>query len=434
MTFLSRIISGLKFGRATRSRISRVSPRPRLHLESLEDRCVPAAGLTLVQPISASPAGPPAPAQQAPKAPKAPKAPPPSSGGSNYYPIDPGNPLTSVAFNESDVLVGSRMDAAKGTFEVWYSDEHALALGVRQVNVITAGGTATTNYPVSPLTPSMWAHQPAVGTTATAGDQAGTDASGRPIAPSLYVTDITDNPNSRSGDWQYGGTAIAPSDVFGTWKAFTRTVDRTTSQTTVTADADPARNGWNLGAGSDAPPAGATAGGYGAEIRWNLSDLSLIQGHNYRFYVIVHDGDQNKTGGDAGQAVFTTGPVTVPGTQPASLAGFVFDGTTGSPIAGVTLNLSELINGQMVAVASTTTAADGSYSFTNLQPGTYVVTQTPPLLSGYFESTSAHVGTVNGLADGSVGGTSDVLTMIVLASGAKGIDYDFTDSFFAPNS
>jgi hypothetical protein len=42
--------------------------------------------------------------------------------------------------------------------------------------------------------------------------------------------------------------------------------------------------------------------GYGAEIRWDISSLNLIPGHSYRVYFMVHDGDQNKTGGDSGQA------------------------------------------------------------------------------------------------------------------------------------
>ena len=50
-----------------------------------------------------------------------------------------------------------------------------------------------------------------------------------------------------------------------------------------------------------------TSLGYGAEVRWNVNSLRLngqplISGHTYRLQFIVHDGDQNKTGGDVGQA------------------------------------------------------------------------------------------------------------------------------------
>src|SRR5438477_11561720 len=185
------------------------------------------------------------------------------------------------------------------------------------------------------------------------------------MAPTLYITDITANPNDRSGDWQRGGTGYAPSDVFGTWKGVVRTVDDTTATptVTVTCDADPAKNGWNLGAGSDAPPAGLANEGYGAEVRWNLKDLYaqgvLVAGHSYRFYVMVHDGDQNKSGGDSGQAAFSynyPGPGAPPPAQGASLSGFVniYDGNLNPAggLAGVTINLLDA-NGNVVA--STTT-------------------------------------------------------------------------------
>src|SRR5262249_62996 len=98
---------------------------------------------------------------------------------------------------------------------------------------------------------------------------------------------------------------------YGTWKSFTEVIDRTKATPTVvlTAGADPTANNWNLGPGSDPQPAGAKNEGYGAEMTWNIASLGLLSGHGYRFYVIVHDGGQNKTGGDSGQtcinAVFT---------------------------------------------------------------------------------------------------------------------------------
>ena len=41
---------------------------------------------------------------------------------------------------------------------------------------------------------------------------------------------------------------------------------------------------------------------YGAELVWNIDELGLDPSHRYRFQFIVHDGDQNKPGGDVGQA------------------------------------------------------------------------------------------------------------------------------------
>src|SRR5262249_25853332 len=149
-------------------------------------------------------------------------------------PYPSSNPLTSVAFNESAVLRAANLDTQDGFFQLWYSDEHALALGVGSVTVKTSAGSTITNYDITPMSgnPSA-AHNPAVGTMASTGDQAGNDTSGRPMTPTLWISDTTFDPNNRSGDWQWGGTPYYPSDVFGTWKAFTKTVDYTTATPTV---------------------------------------------------------------------------------------------------------------------------------------------------------------------------------------------------------
>ena len=187
----------------------------------------------------------------------------------------------------------------------WYNDEHALTLGVRQVVVKTKTGTTPTDYPVTALTSVPGgASDPAVGTTGSSGDQAGLDPSDRPTFPALFVTDITAKPNSKSGDWQQFGVAMPPSAVYGTWKAAVETIDKTksTPTMTVTPDSDPSKNNWSLGSGADTPPPGLTNEGYGAEVRWDIDDLGLQSGHAYRLQFMVHDGDQNKAGGDSGQS------------------------------------------------------------------------------------------------------------------------------------
>jgi len=355
------------------------------------------------------------------------------------YPFPSSNPLTSVAFNESDVLRGATIDAANGTFAVWYNDEHALALGVRQVNVKTGPRTTTTtDYALAALTSDPGsALNPAVGSTATTGDQAGTDTSGRPMAPSLFITDITNNPNNLSGDWQWGGSAIAPNAVFGTWKGFVKTVNanKSPAAATLTADADPATNGWNLGAGADPVPAGLTNQGYGSELRWNLNDLYnqglLIPGHTYRFYVIVHDGDQNKAGGDSAQMAYNftySGPTIRPG----SMSGFVrVDDGSGnlSGLSGVLLTLTgTTTTGQQVNL-QVKTNADGSYSFGNVLAGTYTVTETIP--NGYWWE-NAIPGTVNGSRNGSV--AYDAISGVTLKPGDAGINYDFIVNMTPPMS
>src|SRR5439155_26055675 len=103
-------------------------------------------------------------------------------------------------------------------------------------------------------------------------------------------------------DWQFYGTAIAPDAVFGAWKAAVKVVNLTgsTPVVTIVPDADPAANGSNLGSG-DPAPAGAINQAFGAEARWNVDSLGLISGHVYRVQFMVHDGDQNKVGGEVGE-------------------------------------------------------------------------------------------------------------------------------------
>ena len=238
------------------------------------------------------------------------------------YPDNTNLPRSSVVFNESDVLVAadpgpSTCGAGQSQIKLWYSDEHAMTLGVRQVVVKNANGTTTTtNYPVTP-TPAAPTCQvaPQVGTTIQSGDQTGNDMAaggGRPLWPVLYITDLTVNgAASRAGDWQQGGTGVAPSKVCGTWKAAVRTVDYTHNPAVVTIspDGDPARNHTNLG-GGDPFPAGIKDDGFTAEVVWNISDLGLLPGHTYRLQFMVHDGDQNKSGGDVGESCTT---VVMPG-------------------------------------------------------------------------------------------------------------------------
>jgi len=349
--------------------------------------------------------------------------------GLQDYPYASSNPLTSIAFNESTVLRAANLDAVNGFFQLWYNDEHALALGVRQVIVKTSTGTTTTNYSITPLTSNPGsATNPQLGTTDASGDQAGTDLSGRPMSPMLYITDTTNDVNSRVGDWQWGGVGYAPSDVFGTWKGVVRTVDKTTGTVSVTCDADPVKNNWNLGAGSDAAPAGLANEGYGAEVRWNLNDLyaqGILQaGHNYRFYVMVHDGDQNKSGGDSGQAAFNyiyPGPTA---TQTASLSGFVLvtaSGTTNA-IAGALVTLTGTDSLGNAVNLETTTDANGFYSFANLAAGNYTLGHTSVYASG-----TATVGTVNGTTDGTV--DSGLITAISLKDGDQGVGYNFNELF-----
>jgi hypothetical protein len=354
------------------------------------------------------------------------------------YPYVSSNPLTSVPFNDGAVVRAGTLDTVNGYFQLWYNGDHALALGVRQVAVTTADGTTTTDYPVSELNASPGsASNPVLGTTDTTGDQAGTDPDGRPVAPSLYITDVTSDPTSRSGDWQWGGTSYAPNDVFGTWTSVVRGVDQTTPKTavTLTCDADPVANNWDLSPGADAVPAGLTNAGYGAEVRWNLANLVsqgvLEAGHTYRFYVIVHDGNPNQFGSDTVQASFTFYYPGLTLARPITLSGHVVQdnsdfGLPTSGLGGVTVSL---YSPQGFIVETTTTLDDGSYSFgtsgTILRAGTYVIVQTTPP-DNYVENVS--VGQVNGVPDGVVDLAQSIVTVQV-SGGDVGVNYDFLDGY-----
>jgi hypothetical protein len=211
-------------------------------------------------------------------------------------------------------VVDQACQGQPGTLEMFYNDEHAMTLGVRQTQTKTCAGTTITGvFPVSMMSMDPdHVMNPNVGAPEALG---GIDPSGRPMFPSLFITDLSVQPgasNELAGDWQFGGTAIKPDDVFGTWKAAVSTLDKTVTPNviTVTPDSDPAVNNWNLGLGSDPVPTPTpTNQGYGTECRWNLASLGLIPGHQYRFYFMVHDGDQNHSGGDSGQAcVYFTMP------------------------------------------------------------------------------------------------------------------------------
>ncbi len=137
------------------------------------------------------------------------------------------------------------------------------------------------------------------------------DPAGRALRPGIYLTDLTaaGNVNSKAGDWQMGNdNPVAPTGVYGTWKGATITIDNTHTPavTSLVNRADPAKNHKVVGAGGTNPPASAIDNGYSTDNQWNLTTLVaqsvLITGHAYRAQFIVHDGDQNKSGGDVGQA------------------------------------------------------------------------------------------------------------------------------------
>jgi len=93
-------------------------------------------------------------------------------------------------------------------------------------------------------------------------------------------------------------------------------------------------------------------------------------------------------------------------------------------IAGVTLALLEIVDGQYVATGKTAiTDANGQYKFDNITPGTYRIVETQP--TGYL-SVGATAGTVGGSTRGVVTSV-DVLSSISLVGGDDSVNNDFAE-------
>lgn len=205
------------------------------------------------------------------------------------------------SFVENAFLCGVSATGGGSTpaqIQAYINDEHAMTLGC-----------ATASNPVSDL-PS----NPGYVYYPQTGDPTCTDSSGRPMRPSLFVTDITYDANCTAGDQQQGGQAYDPVAIFGTWK----------SATGNTPDADPPGgfNYWYLTSNADpippsvnaqcpcitttdgvttCPASGPAEKGYGTEVRY---ETALVSGHSYRLQIMVHDGDATQDGEAAEACVY----------------------------------------------------------------------------------------------------------------------------------
>ncbi|MGH9420718.1 MAG: hypothetical protein ACRD3J_12145, partial [Thermoanaerobaculia bacterium] len=220
-----------------------------------------------------------------------------------YPATEAGFPRSSVTFNESGVLAA--FGSSSTEIRAWYSDENALTLGVGTVvqknKTAPTTVTTTTNLVLMSGDPSSASGTPlAIGLPYASG---AIDGVGRPLFPAMFITDITASSTDKSGDWQHNGTPVRPNAVFGSWKGAVLTQDNTKagSPITIAPGANPAKNHFNLGGGTPFPTTPADEG-YSAEVVWNLANLGLTPNHAYRLQFMVHDGDQNKTGGDVGEA------------------------------------------------------------------------------------------------------------------------------------
>jgi len=93
----------------------------------------------------------------------------------------------------------------------------------------------------------------------------------------------------------------------------------------------------------------------------------------------------------------------------------------------VALTLSGTNNLGLAVTATTTTAANGTYSFSTdsngnlLAPGTYKIIETPP---ANYTPVASNVGTVNGANDGT-STSSSAIGAITVISGQNGVNYNF---------
>lgn len=149
---------------------------------------------------------------------------------------------------------------------------------------------------------------------------------------------------------------------------------------------------------------------------------------------ILASGTGQQTAADSvtlatNQLMFGTASVTIVNAPPvpATLSGRVYvdsngDGTFDTGDSGLGNVAVALFGSNGLPVGTPQfTAADGTYSFTNIAPGTYTVGEVQP--SGFFE-TAVNVGTVNGASSGTANGLN-MIQSIVLTSGSTGVNYNF---------
>src|SRR5207248_1367262 len=141
-----------------------------------------------------------------------------------------------------------------------------------------------------------------------------------------------------------------------------------------------------LGPGADQVPLGLTNQGYGAEVRWDIVRLwdkdgnPLQSGHTYRLYVMVHDGDQNNSGGDAGQMCGYIITLSAPSPTPTSTPTATFTPTataTSTPTATFTPTATATSTPTATFTPTATATATATATFTPTPTATSTPTPTP---------------------------------------------------------
>jgi hypothetical protein len=147
-------------------------------------------------------------------------------------------------------------------------------------------------------------------------------------------------------------------------------------------------------------------------------NVTPIPGSQHTDFIVVNLGTTDSLNNNFGEI------------PPGSLSGFAYYDRLGAhayvpgdqPLANVAVSLSGVsIYGDPVSKTAQT-AADGSYQFVNLYPGTYYITETQP--AGYLQGTNTL---------GSLGGSvlGDQFT-VGLPTGAAGVNYNFGEVLPAP--
>jgi uncharacterized repeat protein (TIGR01451 family) len=106
---------------------------------------------------------------------------------------------------------------------------------------------------------------------------------------------------------------------------------------------------------------------------------------------------------------------------PAKLSGKVVTDATGAPVAGVQITLTGKDDRGVDVTYTTYTAADGTYSFTGLRPGTYNVVETQP--AGYIDGAAP-------VTPGSTGGTAGAnrISSVTLVQGDNSVNNNFAET------
>lgn len=155
--------------------------------------------------------------------------------------------------------------------KVWYNDEYALTLGKETADAPVTRSPTGKDHAVNPKVGALNARDPA----------------GYPYFPALFISDVTDDPNNRSGDAKNGGKAYLLDEIYGAWQYLgCQSFCSQTNWLYLPSEADPMPKTSNTGADKY-----YRESNYAAEIIWHVDSLGLKSGRTYRAQFVVHDGD-----------------------------------------------------------------------------------------------------------------------------------------------